>query len=383
MDVTIRTCCSSEQNVQKQRDSNIELFRIITMILIVAHHYVVNSGLTDFNGPIYTDALSWRSLFLLLFGAWGKTGINCFMLITGYFMCKSNITFKKYAKILGEVYFYRIVINLIFWISGYAEISTKALIKTILPVTQIAQNFTGTYLVFFLCIPFLNVLVQHMTEKQHAKLLALCVLIYVFFGTVHRVDMNYVSWYIVLYFISSYVRLYPRKIYSNTLLWGTCLTLSIVFSVISVLCCAWLSARMERSAAYLFVSDSNTFLAVLTGFCAFMFFRNIKLKYNPIINVIASSTFGVLLIHANSATMRTWLWKGLLDNMGAYHSTWMPVHALGSVIAIFVICTIIDVLRIRFIETPLLAVLDGKFSAIESKYKTFENKLMQKLGIQE
>ena len=34
------------------RDSNIELFRIITMFFIVAHHYVVNSGLTLEDGPI-------------------------------------------------------------------------------------------------------------------------------------------------------------------------------------------------------------------------------------------------------------------------------------------------------------------------------------------
>lgn len=31
----------------KQRSSNIELYRILVMLLIVAHHYVVNSGLLD------------------------------------------------------------------------------------------------------------------------------------------------------------------------------------------------------------------------------------------------------------------------------------------------------------------------------------------------
>ena len=30
---------------KKHRDSNLEFFRILTMLLIVAHHYVVNSGL--------------------------------------------------------------------------------------------------------------------------------------------------------------------------------------------------------------------------------------------------------------------------------------------------------------------------------------------------
>jgi len=52
--------------ITSKRDSNLELFRIITMFLIVAHHYVVNSGLT---APIYENVVSARSIFLLLFGA--------------------------------------------------------------------------------------------------------------------------------------------------------------------------------------------------------------------------------------------------------------------------------------------------------------------------
>ena len=32
---------------EKKRDSSIELFRIVTMLVIVAHHYVVNSGLSQ------------------------------------------------------------------------------------------------------------------------------------------------------------------------------------------------------------------------------------------------------------------------------------------------------------------------------------------------
>lgn len=40
---------------QKQaRQSNIEPFRIVTMLLIVAHHYVVNSGLI---GVLRTEPL--------------------------------------------------------------------------------------------------------------------------------------------------------------------------------------------------------------------------------------------------------------------------------------------------------------------------------------
>lgn len=48
-----------------------------------------------------------------------------------------------------------------------------------------------------------------------------------------------------------------------------------------------------------------------------------------------STTFGVLLIHANSDVMRKWLWKDLLNNTGMYSSAWLIVHAFGSVFAFF------------------------------------------------
>lgn len=78
------------------RNSNLELYRIIVMMLIVAHHYVVNSGLMD---ELVKDPLSSKSLFFYIFGMWGKTGINCFVMITGYFMCKSHITIRKFLYI--------------------------------------------------------------------------------------------------------------------------------------------------------------------------------------------------------------------------------------------------------------------------------------------
>jgi hypothetical protein len=78
------------------------------MLMIVAHHYVVNSGLLDCIEK--QSQLGVKDYFLLLFGWGGKTGIDCFVLITGYFMCTSDITKKKFCKLLGEVYFYRIVI---------------------------------------------------------------------------------------------------------------------------------------------------------------------------------------------------------------------------------------------------------------------------------
>lgn len=104
-----------ESIVSKHRESNLELFRILTMLLIVAHHYVV---LSDLPREIMTDPLSLKSIYLYIFGAWGKIGINCFVLITGYFMCTSRITLRKFVKLVGEVEFYSVVIYLMFYTGG-------------------------------------------------------------------------------------------------------------------------------------------------------------------------------------------------------------------------------------------------------------------------
>lgn len=44
-------------STRKVRDSNLELYRIIVMLLIVAHHYVVNSGLLDVMPQSSTELL--------------------------------------------------------------------------------------------------------------------------------------------------------------------------------------------------------------------------------------------------------------------------------------------------------------------------------------
>ena len=93
----------------KQRQSNFELLRIILMLAIIAHHFVVNSGIAD-----YFQVHSYKTLYLILFGMWGKTAINVFVLITGYFMCKSEFKWMKVLKLFLEVKFYKILLFIVF-----------------------------------------------------------------------------------------------------------------------------------------------------------------------------------------------------------------------------------------------------------------------------
>lgn len=162
----------------KERNSNLELYRIIIMLLIVAHHYVVNSGLGDIIGK---EPLSTHSIFFYLFGAWGKTGINCFLMITGYFMCKSQITWRKFLKLLFEVEFYKITIYAIFLLSGYETFSVFRCIKSIIPMLDIKMDSSVVF--WFLSVhTFLNILISNMDRKQHGLLILLCFLFICFTG---------------------------------------------------------------------------------------------------------------------------------------------------------------------------------------------------------
>ena len=203
------------QPIQKQRNSNLELYRIIVMLLIVCHHYVVNSGLM---GELENDPITAKSLFFYVFGMWGKTGINCFVLITGYFMCKSSITLRKFLKLFLEVELYNIVIFSMFVLSGYQDFSIKELLFKLVPLRMVETNFTGCFLWFYLCIPFLTVLVSHLDKKRHGLLVLLCLGIYTLPGFI--VTMNYVTWFCVLFFIASYIRFYGLLPSVSTSKWG-------------------------------------------------------------------------------------------------------------------------------------------------------------------
>lgn len=342
---------------KKPRNSNLELYRIIVMLLIVAHHYVVNSGLMP---ELEKDPLSVKSIYFYIFGMWGKIGINCFVLITGYFMCKSQITIRKFLKLLLEVEFYNIIFYAIFTATSYQPFSMKEALLMLWPVKSIATGFTSCFLVFYMFIPFLNVLVSHLDKKMHGRLVLLCLFTYTLMGTIHRfeVSMNYVSWFCVLYFMASYIRLYGFCPRLNTAKWGGITMLMICLSILSVLFMAYKQSIGQPHWAYSYVTDSNTLLAVLTAMASFMFFKDLKMMYHKWINTIAASTFGVLLIHANSDTMRQWLWRDTLQNAEQFYMSYACIHAMISVITIFAICIAIDYIRIHTLEKWMFIVID-------------------------
>ena len=342
----------------KKRSSNFELYRIICMLMIVAHHFVVNSGLTSGDGPMNTFPTATNTLFLWLFGMWGKTGINCFLLITGYFMCKSTISLKKFIKLLLWIYFYKIIIFCIFFATGYETLSVQRIVKLVMPVWGFNTNFTSCFIGFWLTIPFWNILIRNLTKVQHQLLLLLLLGMYTILGSVPSfgVAINYVTWFGVIYLIASYLRLYPNRITENRKLFGW---LTVLFLTLAS-CSAIVMQNLFPGTAQFFVSDSNKIFAVAVSVTSFLFFKNLNIPYSRLINVLGGASFGVLLIHANSDAMRQWLWKDIVDCVDHYSLPILQLigYSVGVVFAVYAICAFIDFLRLKCIEEPFFRWYD-------------------------
>ncbi|MDE7154121.1 MAG: acyltransferase [Muribaculaceae bacterium] len=356
---------NTQHIIKKPRNSNLELYRIIVMLMIVAHHYVVNSGLTEI---LEKEPYSPAYLSMLIFGAWGKTGINCFVMITGWFMCKAKFTWQKFVKLYLQIIFYSIIIYGIFCVTGHEQFSVLRAVLFMFPVKSISDNFTSCFLIFYLMIPFINILIQHLDKRKHAILLILLLLVYSALPNFPKYSLhfNYVSWFCIIFIIASYIRFYGLPVKISHKMWGviTLITVLIGSASVAFMAYGWTSGAIRAFNPFFFVADSNKLLSLIIAVSSFMFFKDIHLPHSRLINAIGASTFGVLLIHANSNAMRTWLWTETVDCVGHYGDSVLFTvgYALVSILIIFFVCAGIEWFRGKFIEPHIMKVVENFIS---------------------
>ena len=145
---------------KKERSSNLELMRILLIASIVMHHYVVNSGvMMKFDG---LETLTPQFLFLQFWGMWGKTAINSFILISGFFMCMSQLTWQKYLKLFLQVKFYAIVLTVLLILTGWDVLNLHSIKGALFGLScYVNQGFTASFMAFYLFIPFMNKYIKY------------------------------------------------------------------------------------------------------------------------------------------------------------------------------------------------------------------------------
>ncbi len=343
------------QAVRKERKSNMELLRIVAMLMIITLHYLDKGNVL----PAFTQSstvnqhIAWW-LEALCYGA-----VNLYVLISGYFMVESRFTFKKLIVLWLQILFYSWAIGGVCLATGLVGAEQKSLyelIFVVFPVTSAHYWFATVYVLLFVLSPFLNLCIAKMNRQQHKACIAVVVILFSAWNTIlpftnavtDREGMD-IAWFVCLYVIAAYFRKYPDCIKRKKIVYfGGYLGFSTLVFVFG-LACVFTERTVGKLGGYATMLYSYNSLAVLAAsLCLFAFFTKINIagkKVCKVINTLATATFGVYLIHEHRYLR--YLWPQWLSVESNADKPWMILHWLGSVVLVFMLCATIELIRKR------------------------------------
>lgn len=340
----------SEKVIKKDRESNFELLRCISMFMIIILHMLSNCMILSGElSPSYN--LGWALESFSIVAA------NLYILISGYFSVKSTFSWKKVFKLWLTVLFYSIGLAAILYLfkDKFNLAYQGNFIKLVLfPVTQGEYWFVTVYLMLYMLSPFLNVLANNLKKNEYRNMIIVSVcgltLLKTVFPTSYTFDKTGgygIIWFVLLYLIAGYIRLhYDLKI--NKYLY-----------LLSYVLCSSLIAFMKLGNDYLNmpsffenysapVFNYNHILVLISCLSLFLFFRELKIK-SKFINVISKATFGIYLIH-EEFFVRTALWGSIIPLANHASSKFLILYILGYALIIYTCATLIELARIYIVK---------------------------------
>lgn len=331
---------------KRERATNLDLLRILSMFLIILLHSIDHSGVLE------AADVGGMAMFLYVRFAYQMTQIcvNLFVMISGYFLVTQKFRLKKLITLWLEIVLYSFLIKLVFMLAGESAFSMASLVSCLVPVFTGRYWFITIYVGLYILFPFLNLGIRAMNKRQMTVcnivlflLFSVWISVYPSFAGMNSGRGWGLPWFIVLYFAGAWFRLY----YAPTGAWRFKLALWPLLSavVLIVLCVGQRHSGAIRTIALnWFKYDSVP--AYAATLCVFAAFLNMEVKdpsSGQWIAKVSASTLGIYLIHAH-ADLSPWLWE-TLDLPRHMGSAAFPVIQIGLVAAIFVVCAVIDMAR--------------------------------------
>ena len=353
--------------MKKIRQSNIELLRIISILLIISFHYVYKSNYV-------VQYLNYNSIVVKIFYFFGELGVNLFLLISSYFLIKGKFSFKKLLKLLFELLFYCVFTFFLAYLlklPGYNTIHLHKVVDLLL-----SYWFFTTYILLYIISPFLNKMILCFDRKTFQKLILVCVFIWsiipTFIGLLYNnteaiLFYNRFIWAIIIYFIGSYIRLYSIKFLEYKkidVLLASSSFLLMVLSIFLIYNFKELFLQLgTRELSYLWTP--NSIPMVILSISIFHIFLNINIGYKKIINIIGSCTLGIYLLH--DGILNNYIWVNIFKTKECLNSNYPLTCILITTIIIFCVGIIIDLIRQGFEKITLNKFLDSKIYVKLSK----------------
>ena len=321
---------SSSKIKKKQRESSLDLLRILSMFMIVVIHSQT-FGIFHYGSP------TGFNLFLLyLIRTLFIVASNCYVLISGYFLIQKSYKRKKVAFFVIEVSMYSVFIYLCLVIFGAIPFSISEFIHSCLVLFYGNYWFATLYLILYLLSPFLTRFLRQLSKQKFQQLLFITLLIFSFWSTfsglpILGMNEGYsIGTFILLYFIGAYIQLYDFPMFWKK---GWYLFHYVNISV--------------GIALYLFLVGYEDWilyyhspLILLSSIFLFLFFKNSSRNINGLSKIVPF-IFGVYLIHENTF-IRTLLWEQWIPVQDYLTNPFINIIFLGLSSLIFLSCLFIS-----------------------------------------
>lgn len=332
------------------RQSNIELCRIIAIILII----VLHSGFQSMGTPTNVEV---SSFLLLLMQAFSNVGINIFILITGYFSVTPKI--KPLVNLAYICFFYAICATI-------ADIICNIPFdfKRILFITS-SNWFIPSYICLLFIAPILNTYCNNVTISKFKGGLISLFLVLTWFGylpalAVIQPGLNNgcsTIWFVFVYLLGRYIKLHgcPNWFNKNSVIIffiGSLITAALAYSMLLIGIKTSASALIGRLYA------NNSPLILMSSVALFTFFTRINIGESKIINHVAKSVLAVLLVHgcAESTKLMKVYFPYIYEHYSGISLVGLWIASIG---AIFLFSVLLDQIRILSYK-PINKILNSR-----------------------
>ena len=315
--------------MNKERSSNIELLRIIAMLMIIAYHiwcHCISFQLSN-DTMYFIQPIIYKKLFLLdIVSPFGQIANGIFILISGYFMVeKKKLDLGKISKklLLQNVFSTIILIigsTIVYRILRYDK---AVLIGT--NMFNIGSWFIGYYFAIMVIAHFyLNNLLSKFDEKKYITFLLVVFSIMSLRWSIDLIkglsnDLAVFITGIFLYSLGGYIKRYDpfKKI-------KTIYIFMLILAVYGFIFVSSYNNSITNISSYglnhggnIQSFDNYYIVPVILAICIFELFTRIKIRNNKTINFLGASTLMIYLLHDNDFVYSLWRkvnWIELLND---------------------------------------------------------------------
>lgn len=283
---------SKESTLVRERKSNIELLRIISILLVMALH----ADYLALSPPSQSEI---STTLGTAFARGYVEGLSCvcvnvFILISGWFGIHLKI--RRIFELIFQIWFISFVVLGILWFAGLTgEIGVKEWINLLLMKSG-GYWFVRAYLLLYIFSPILNAFV----ENSHQQLIKNTLISFYIMQTVfgfYNSDVWFSEGYsplsfMGLYVLGRYMKLYPNKWMENKPIIDIVIFFTI--SAFTTVCALALTSLFPKGATIMFLYSSP--FVITASIFLFLSFTKITM-HSRVINWIATSSFAAYLVH--------------------------------------------------------------------------------------